>query len=537
MPRPYLIAAALCLSAAPALADVAILLTMDATERRTERQVTRVLERQGFEVLAQRSAAPDAVTETLAAGFEALSPEERVIVFMAGQTAVVGARSYQLSRVPDGANAFSVARDGVEIGPVLDALAGYPGRAALLVSSEADPVRVGPGVVEARVAELPAGVALVEGSVAGLRQGLAALASDEPVSLARAFAASEVSGYAPEGVAFARAVAAAMPEEAAEDVPDAEALFWEITQQIGTADAFRAYLARHPDGAFQAQAERRLAALAPVIIPPTEETPEARAEAAEAALALDRNERRGVQQDLVLLGYNTRGVDGIFGPGSRGAIRSWQEARGFESTGYLTGNQLVALRNQAETRREEIAAEDEAFWARTGASGAEADLRAYLERYPQGRFAETARADLADIEGARRAEAEAVERAAWNEARAADRPAAYRDFLRRFPDGRFAEEARARLAGREAPQPRRGPSDDQVAQDRAQEGEVLANPIARLLAERQLAALGLDIGPIDGRFTNATRRGIRAFQESRNLPATGFVGRATGVALLASATR
>ncbi|MEL6550519.1 MAG: peptidoglycan-binding domain-containing protein [Pseudomonadota bacterium] len=535
MPRRHLFAAALCLAGVPALADVAILLSMDTTSRSTERQMSRTLSGQGFTVVRERSAATGAVTQALAEGFEALAPEERVIVYMGGQSALVGTRTYQLSRVTERANTFTVARDGVELGPVLEALAGYPGRAALLIATEADAVRVGPGAVEARVTEMPAGVALVEGREDALLAGLAALDAEEPISLARAFAGAEISGFAPEGVAFARAVAAFIPEETeetgADAAPDADALFWQFTQQIGSEGAYTAYLRRFPDGAFRAEAEAALAALAP----PPALSPEEEAEAAEAALGLDRNERRGVQQDLVLLGYNTRGVDGIFGPGSRGAITAWQETRGFEATGFLTGNQLIALRNQAETRRAQIAAEDEAFWARTGASGAEADLRAYLERYPEGRFAQTARADLAEIEAARQAERDAAERAAWDEARATDTQAAYSDFLQRYPEGRFAGEAQARIA--ELNGASRGASDAQIAQDRAQEAEVLASPIARLLAERQLAALGLDIGPIDGRFTNATRRGVQAFQRSRNLPATGFVSRATGVALLASASR
>src|SRR5690606_36722185 len=58
---------------------------------------------------------------------------------------------------------------------------------------------------------------------------------------------------------------------------------------------------------------------------PAEPEAEAEAEAAveaepgpeeiEAALELDQAARRGIQEDLTVLGYNTRGIDGIFGPG------------------------------------------------------------------------------------------------------------------------------------------------------------------------------------------------------------------------------
>jgi hypothetical protein len=46
----------------------------------------------------------------------------------------------------------------------------------------------------------------------------------------------------------------------------------------------------------------------------------------EAALGLSRNARRQIQRHLSLLGYDTRGVDGIFGRGTRAAVTAWQKA-------------------------------------------------------------------------------------------------------------------------------------------------------------------------------------------------------------------
>lgn len=45
-----------------------------------------------------------------------------------------------------------------------------------------------------------------------------------------------------------------------------------------------------------------------------------------------------------MLGHDPRGIDGILGPGSRSAIRSWQGAAGFPASGFLDAAQLQALK-------------------------------------------------------------------------------------------------------------------------------------------------------------------------------------------------
>jgi peptidoglycan hydrolase-like protein with peptidoglycan-binding domain len=54
-----------------------------------------------------------------------------------------------------------------------------------------------------------------------------------------------------------------------------------------------------------------------------------------------------------------------------------------------------------------------------------------------------------------------------------------------------------------------------------------------VLIERRLASLGTNPGAADGDFTRQTRRAIRQFQRSRNLPVTGFISQATMVQLMA----
>ncbi|MEM6277711.1 MAG: peptidoglycan-binding domain-containing protein, partial [Pseudomonadota bacterium] len=243
---------------------------------------------------------------------------------------------------------------------------------------------------------------------------------------------------------------------------------------------------------------------------------------------LDRADRRRVQQNLSDIGFNPRGIDGIFGQGTRAAILAWQLSSELEPTSFLTGNQVVALEAQADRRRREIARDDDAFWERTGALGGEERLKAYLERYPRGRHAEKARAQLAAFEQDRRDEGERRERIAWVEAQRINRPDAYRDFLRRFPEGVYRADAEARLAALTNP----GPSQSDIARSQAEEAQVLDNPVLRLLAERQLAEFGFNPGSVDGRFTEGTRRAIRAFQQSAGIPVTGYVDRRTASALI-----
>ncbi|MYN68312.1 MAG: peptidoglycan-binding protein [Acidobacteria bacterium] len=57
----------------------------------------------------------------------------------------------------------------------------------------------------------------------------------------------------------------------------------------------------------------------------------------EEGLGLDRSTRRQVQQGLQAAGFDPGVADGLFGPRTRVAIRSWQSARGARSTGSLDG--------------------------------------------------------------------------------------------------------------------------------------------------------------------------------------------------------
>ena len=63
----------------------------------------------------------------------------------------------------------------------------------------------------------------------------------------------------------------------------------------------------------------------------------------EAGLGLSRRERSAVQAGLTRRGFDTRGVDGSFGRGTRSAIAAWQRANDLSATGYLTDEQAQKL--------------------------------------------------------------------------------------------------------------------------------------------------------------------------------------------------
>jgi hypothetical protein len=86
-------------------------------------------------------------------------------------------------------------------------------------------------------------------------------------------------------------------------------------------------------------------------------------ELAELALKLGPVERRRVQEDLMVLGHATGGVDGVFGPRTRTAIGTFQRAAKLPSTGYLDEATLRALSERAqaaiEAKEQEAAAAPE----------------------------------------------------------------------------------------------------------------------------------------------------------------------------------
>jgi peptidoglycan hydrolase-like protein with peptidoglycan-binding domain len=221
-------------------------------------------------------------------------------------------------------------------------------------------------------------------------------------------------------------------------------------------------------------------------------------------------------------------------------VTAWQDANSLSASGYLDADQIARLDAQAERRAAELEEEarqrqaqqerqDRTFWSETGARGDEAGFRAYLKRFPDGIYAEEAQGRLTDIEDQRRAQAEGEDRRRWQVAREIDSADGYRAYLAERPNGAFVEEARARIEYF-------ANNSEQIAlQKRAQADEAALglNATARRLAEARLADLGLKPGAVDGAFDEDTRRAIRRYQDARKLRVSGYLDQATVVRLMA----
>ena len=127
------------------------------------------------------------------------------------------------------------------------------------------------------------------------------------------------------------------------------------------------------------------------------------AEAVEAALALTHVQRVSVQKTLSDLGFNLGSADGLFGPRTRAAIAAYQRAGKLPETGYLTEDQFYELVAKGEEAAKHHA-DDEAF-ERAKTEGTAEAHRSYLRAFPSGRHAEEARQLADDAEDRARDEA------------------------------------------------------------------------------------------------------------------------------------
>ena len=155
----------------------------------------------------------------------------------------------------------------------------------------------------------------------------------------------------------------------------------------------------------------------------------------EDGLGLDRSARQEVQEGLRAAGFDPGGADGMFGPRTRSAIRSWQSSVGSRATGYLDAAAVTSLRpsiaGQPTFRERELAGaaaasavprapppavsaaqaapqqappasaeQENLFWQSIANSTNAAEFEAYLSQFPNGVFRALAEVRLAALRSA-----------------------------------------------------------------------------------------------------------------------------------------
>ena len=492
----------------------------------------------GFQVVAEGDLTTVRMRSLLSDLLLDLAPGDHLVLIVAGHFAQSPSETFAIgteASLPDLAQVGGV---GVSLATILDVAGRVPGGALVLLGTQSVRLPLGQGLVPGIGAlAIPQGVTVVRGDAAGIaafaatvvvKRGLSlpAMLAEAPDLTAEGFLAG--IPFRPEGVAVPVPVQPG-PTEAERAEEDR---IWAEAKKQGSIAAYEAYVAAWPIGRYATAARAEAARL--------RADPAVQAGLTEEALGLSRDQRRAIQRQLSLLGIDPKGVDGVFGPGSRAAIKTWQERNAERVSGFFTRDQILRLTAQADRRAAELEAEaaarraeqerqDRLYWDQTGAAGDEAGLRTYLKRYPDGLFAELANERLRVIEDARRAEAALQDRAAWDRARAADTPGAYGDYLAAYPNGAFDTDAQARIE--ELTQAALGEEDRARAE--AAESALNLNDLARGLIEQRLTALDLKPGPADGVFDDRTRRAIRRFQAARGFPETGYLDQGAMVALLA----
>ncbi|MDQ2095094.1 peptidoglycan-binding domain-containing protein [Rhodalgimonas zhirmunskyi] len=453
---------------------------------------------------------------------------DRVIIALSGRYANNGRDSWLMARTRRAPDAFNVGAHGLPVAPMADLAAMAPGQAVMIIGlpGETDESEIGPGL-SAGIARmtLPQGVTLIEGPLQQIGTWVGDALLDPGLTLNGALAAlpkdARARGFRSDAVHFAADAGAASRA--------GEIAYWSAARDIGGDAGYAAYLSRYPQGIFAKEARAALEKT-PAAKPPS---PEELAQERETALGLTRAQRRAVQQNLDLLAYNPKGIDGVFGPGTRTALTAWQKAQGYTPNGYLTQTQIAELQRQADVRTAELARErelarqerekaDRAYWQSLGRT--EADMSAYLDRYPEGLFAKEAKDSLGRFTAQREEEARRKMEKDWRAAEDAATIKAYQAFINAHPESRHVEQARARIATLRGEVPANPPL------ERA-ERQVVPNRTAALLVEQLLETKGYGPGPVDGTFDNRTRQAIARFQEAGGLPKTGYMDQRSMLAL------
>lgn len=523
-----------------------------ATAVRDAESIAEALVDAGWQVSTGTDLDREGMRQAMAAFAAAASDADELLIFYSGHALRTGGETYLAPVDTKAGTLTDVMFDGVPLDLVLQIAAEKPGRSVVFIDGAQRRGFTPTGFVEPGIAALegPDDVLIVSAAKPGqaVRRSIwrnsrfARLIENN--FLQPGETAVEVAAGADEPTF---STGSADPDFAIVPAPESvdagldheiELAYWRTAERSGRANDYAEYLKRYPEGAFAEFARERLGIEDKTAAVPEEPAvpPEIQAE---RDLNLSRIRKRQVQTWLLALGFDPNGVDGLFGRGSRKAIKRWQGKNGFETNSWLTAEQVEKLQAQgeaeierqrviAEEKRRIREAEDNAYWSATGARGKPDGYRAYLEKYPQGLHAKIARAAMAKV-----AEAKADARArkdlrVFNRAKKRDDAEGYRAYLAQYPEGIYRDQALARLDEIEGAEQAAA----ELAAYKQGEAALKLSSDDMMSVEQRLRFLGFAVGKEDGIFDERTRGAIKGYQASRGLKDSGYMDRESVVTLV-----
>lgn len=273
----------------------------------------------GYGVDAQSNAQAADMRQTLQRFQVRSGDADRVVVALSGRFVTDGARTWMLSADAPKPAIFTVEQEAVSVESILKVMAAVQGQSILLIGYDDGEEDMYDAVLREGIGNLdiPQGVTVVMGDPRNVSRLIGQTIVNPNGDIIEAVRSSRnltLQGFAPPALVMQRAQAPVVVDQPRPYVVDrvAETLQWRRAVSEDTVEAYRAYLAAFPNGTFVQEAN---AAIQTIVSEPNRA-----ARLAEEALGLTREQRRSVQRDLSILNYNTRGVDGIFGNGTRAAV-------------------------------------------------------------------------------------------------------------------------------------------------------------------------------------------------------------------------
>ena len=269
------------------------------------------LERAGIDVVGARNADLSELQSSVAQFAQMAPNADGLIVVLSGRFMHSATDTFLLPVDTDRPGIARLSFNALPLSTVLAVLSASPERAVLVLVGDGESDQIG-AYLQAGIGQptIPEGVTIVSANTREgarfMRDVLAAPGASIPDAVG-ATRGMRAAGYLPDGYAF-------LELEDAPEIDEAEAGYWELVQELDTVNAYRRYLDRYPNGPHADEAQQRVDAY-------TNE-PNRRARLAEEALNLTREQRQQVQRALTILDYRPRGIDGIFGPGTRGGHSS-----------------------------------------------------------------------------------------------------------------------------------------------------------------------------------------------------------------------